>query len=164
MTRHTGAMRIYLPATPAELVARTDLGPRDGHAVTAGLRAVLPDEDDEGWEFSAQLAAADASLVLLTAPGAGRRRLVVTAEVPDAAVGGAREPSDPTVVRLVQPVSWADVVCVHVDELTVGADVSAALAGDAVAAERLAEADLLWYDATELDALAAELRDGLGEP
>ncbi len=158
MAGHTGVMRIYLPASPAELVARTDLDARDVHAVTPALRTALPEEDDEGLEFSAQLAAADAALTLLTAPEAGRRRLVVTADVPAAVVAPGEDPDDPTVVRLVESVGWADVVCVHVDEREAHQDVVAALGGDDDAVARLAERDLLWYDAAELDALADELR------
>lgn len=157
MNGHTGAMRIYLPATPAELVARRGLGARDVHGVTPALRAALPEEDDEGWEFSAQLAAADASLALLAAPGAGRRRLVVSVDVPDAAVVPVPD-GRPTSLRLDAPVIWLDVVCVHVDGAEARADIAAALHGDADAAARLGERDLLWYDVTELDALAEELR------
>jgi hypothetical protein len=42
-----------------------------------------------------------------------------------------------------------------VDEAAAEEDVVAALAGDDEAVERLAERDLLWYDASELDRLAA---------
>ena len=71
-------MRIYLPTTLDELDRLGgDPGPRRAHAVTAALRAALPDEDDEGWEFVAQLVAADESLALLAdRPGAPRLRLV----------------------------------------------------------------------------------------
>lgn len=157
MTGHTGAVRIYLPATPAELVTRGDLAPREVHGVTPTLRAALPDEDDEAREFSAQLAAADASLALLAAPGSGRRRLVVSVDVPDAAVV-VSPAAQPTTLRLNAAVTWLDVVCVHVDGPEARADVAAALRGDADAAARLGDHGLLWYDVTELNALAEELR------
>jgi hypothetical protein len=52
-------------------------------------------------------------------------------------------------------VSWDRVACAHIDEPAAEADVVAALGGDDVAGERLAERDLLWYDATELERLGA---------
>ena len=65
---HTGLVRIYLPASLDELdPASGPLSARRAHAVTPALRAMFPDEDDEGLEYAAQLAAADDSL------GAARR-------------------------------------------------------------------------------------------
>ncbi|WP_019136694.1 DUF6912 family protein [Cellulomonas massiliensis] len=143
-------MRIYLPATLDELDGA--LRPRRAHAVTSALRAELPDEDDEGLEFAAQLAAAAGSLELIAAsPDAPRLRLVVSADVPDAAVTVA-EGAEPSAVDvgLVAPDAIA---CVHVDEPQARPDVERAIAGDADAAERLEEADLLWYDVSELRAI-----------
>jgi len=155
-------MRIYLPAT-LDLLAgarsaadgRTtlDLAPGRAHTVTAALAAALPDEDQEGLEYSAHLAAADDSLALLAlAPGAPRLRLVLTLEVPGGAVVDA--PGDAAVLTPsavdVAAVTGARLVCAHVDEPEAAADVAATLAGDDAAVERLVERDLLWYDATEL--------------
>jgi len=156
-------MRIYLPAT-LDLVAgarpaaggRTtlDVAPGRAHTVTAALAAALPDEDQEGLEYAAHLAAADDSLAALAlAPQAPRLRLVLTLEVPDDAVVDA--PGDaailtPSAVDVVVPVAGATLVCAHVDEPEAAADVVATLAGDDAAVERLVERDLLWYDATEL--------------
>ncbi|MCU1432199.1 MAG: hypothetical protein JWP95_1304 [Actinotalea sp.] len=151
-------MRIYLPATLTELGATAGLPPRLVHAVTPALRAALPDEDEEGLEFAAQLLAADDSLDRLdgTAPG-GRRRVVVAADVPEAVVESVEddEAHAPSVVRLTSSVSWDRVACAHIDEPAAEADVVAALGGDDVAGERLAERDMLWYDATELERLGA---------
>lgn len=149
-------MRIYLPAVLPELADPAGLGPRTVHAVTPALREALPDEDDEGLEFSAQLLAADDSLDRLAEhPGAARRRVVVAADVPEEAVRPVVDPDVPSVVELVVPVSWDDVACAHVDEAAAEQDVVAALAGDEPAADRLAERDLLWYDVTELAELAS---------
>lgn len=149
-------MRIYLPAVLPELADPSGLGPRTVHAVTPALRAALPDEDDEGLEFSAQLLAADDSLERLADhPDARRRRVVVAADVPEDAVRALVDPDLPSAVELVEPVGWDDVACAHVDEAAAEGDVVAALAGDEVAADRLAERDLLWYDVTELAGLAA---------
>jgi len=148
-------VRIYLPATLDELDA-SELPPRRGHAVTAALRAALPDEDDEGLEFAAQLMAADDSLDLIRASrSAPRLRLVVSVDVPDDRVATVDDAEDgaPSLVEVVGPLAVADVACVHVDEPGAATDVEAALAGDDDAEERLDDADLLWYDATELAAI-----------
>ena len=153
-------MRIYLPATLLDLDLpgagpRPDLAPRRVHAVTPALRAMFPDDDDEGLEFAAQLAAADDSLELLAAtPAAPRLRLVLTAEVSDDAVAGV-DPGDavPSAVDLLVGVEWDAIACGHVDEPAAAPDVVGAIEGDDDAAERLDERDLLWYDATELDAI-----------
>ena len=55
-------MRIYLPATAADLSA-AEISPRTAHAATQALVAALPEEDEEGLEVSASLCAADSSLV-----------------------------------------------------------------------------------------------------
>lgn len=149
-------MRIYLPATLEELDRPDGLGPRPVHAVTPALRAALPDEDDEGLEYAAQLLAADDSLDLIGEAGARRRRrLVVAADVADGLVQPVAPGQDmaPSLVRLTAAVPWSDVACAHVDEPAAEADVVAALAGDESAVERLVERDLLWYDASELDQL-----------
>lgn len=147
-------MRIYLPADLDELDTDGDLAPRRGHAVTGALRALLPDEDDESLEYAAQLAAADDSLALLAQrPAAPRLRVVVSVDVPDALV---RAPADddalPSAVE-VGAVARDLIACVHVDEPDAAADVAAAAAGDSAAAERVEEADLLWYDASEIAAI-----------
>ena len=149
-------MRIYVPATFAELDQRHGLAPRLVHAVTPGLRAALPDEDEEGLEYAAQLLAADDSLERLAdVVAAPRRRVVITVDVPEAVVDAVDDAHAPSVVRLTTTVGWDDVACAHVDEADAEADVVAALGGDDDAMERLAERDLLWYDASELGHLTA---------
>lgn len=150
-------MRIYLPATLSELADPEGLGPRVVHAVTPGLRAALPDEDEEGLEYAAQLLAADDSLDLI---GTGApRRVVVAADVEAEAVTPlGDDDAAPSAVRLLEAVPWDDVACAHVDEPAARPDVTATLAGDEDAADRLAERDLLWFDVTELAALAREAR------
>jgi hypothetical protein len=149
-------VRIYLPASLDELdPASAPLSARRSHAVTPALRAMFPDEDDEGLEYAAQLAAADDSLVLLGGrPGAPQLRCVVSADVADAAVLAPSDDDDvPSAVELTRAVPQADVICVHVDEPAAATDVALAAGGDEEAAARLDERDLLWYDATELAAV-----------
>ena len=113
---------------------------------------MFPDEDDEGLEFAAQLAAADDSLELLGArPAAPQLRLVVSVDVPDSAVLEVSSDEDvPSAVELTHAVPQEDVICVHVDEPGAAADVVLAASGDEAAVDRLDERDLLWYDASEL--------------
>ena len=145
-------MRVYLPATLDELDhLDVDTGPRRAHAVTAALRAALPDEDDEGWEFVAQLVAADDSLALLAdRPAVPRMRLVLAADVPDESVVPDPDPdAEVTAVTVLSGVGPDAVVCAHVDEPSAAADVVAAVAGDDAAVQRLEDRDLLWYDVSE---------------
>jgi len=152
-TRHTVPVRVYLPATLDQL---DHLGPvipaGPAHAVTPALRSALPDEDDEGWEYSALLAAADDSLALLAAHADGPRlRVVVAADVPDEAVTVPAGPHEVASAVRVAAVPRQAIVSVHVDEPEAAADVVAALGADPAAAERVDERELLWYDVTELD-------------
>ncbi|MGV8967332.1 MAG: DUF6912 family protein [Cellulomonas sp.] len=153
-------MRIYLPATLLDLAPTPDggrlvLGPRRAHAVTPALRALFPDDEDEGLEYAAQLAAADDSLDLLgRTPPAPRRRLVLAADVADGDVSLDLDPEvAPSAVQVASPVPWDAIVCGHVDEPAAEPDVAAALTGDDAAVEHLDERDLLWYDASELGAI-----------
>jgi len=155
-------MRLYLPATATDLHSPTGISPRWAHAVTAALRAELPDEDDEGLEMAATLAAADESVRLVAADRSVPRRVVVAADVPDDAVQVPEvlgEEQLPTAVEVVSPVAWGKVASLHVDEQAASADVAAAAAGDDDALERAADRDLLWYDVVELDALRRELSE-----
>ena len=161
----TGAMRIYLPATAAHLRAPA-LGssqePCPAHAATPALARALPEEDEEGLEVSASLCAADASLVLLAEPGfegLADRRIVIAADVDAECVRELAVEGDtlPGSVEVSGKILWEDVAALLVDEAEAEADVRAARLGDEDAFERAAEADLLWYDVTERDALAESL-------
>ncbi|WP_372595168.1 hypothetical protein [Actinotalea sp.] len=152
-------MRIYLPSTLAELGHPEGLNPRVVHAVTPALRAALPEEDDEGLEYVAQLLAADDSVDLLaTQPPADARwrRVVVAADVAEDLVVALDDDGEQTAsaMRLTALVPWSDVACAHVDEASAEAEVRAAAEGDDDAAERLVERDLLWFDVSELAGLA----------
>lgn len=144
-------MRVYLAAVLDELPYE-QVGPGRAHAVTPELRAGLPGEDEEAWEYAALLAAADDALRLLARrPHAPRLRVVLAADVPEGLVDAGTGPDEPaSAVELVGGVSWATVVSVHVDEPAAATEVVATLAGDAAAEDRLAERELLWYDVTEV--------------
>jgi hypothetical protein len=145
------AVRVYLPAVLDQLPCE-QVGPGRAHAVTPELRSGLPEEDDEGWEYAALLAAADDALGLLRRhPGSPRLRVVLAADVPDGLVDAGTGPDDPaSAVDLVAGVPWDAVVSIHVDEPAASPDVLAALTGDRAADERLVERELLWYDVTEV--------------
>ena len=154
-------MRIYLPATAADLSA-PEISVRLVHAATRALSEALPEEDEEGLEVSASLCAADSSLMRLAEPGneeVASRRVVIAADV-DAEALRECEVGDevlPGTVELLAPVSWDDVAALLVDEPEAEPDVAAARTGEEEAFERAAEADLLWYDACERRAVAAEI-------
>ncbi|QAY63323.1 hypothetical protein ET495_08755 [Xylanimonas allomyrinae] len=167
-------MRLYVPATLDELDAAVVTasaatwtvpgGP--AHAVTAALASSLPDEDDEGREWLAFLAAAHDSLLRIAgAPDGVRLRVVVTVEVPDDAVAaGPGEGSPASQVTVTRSLPGTKVVAVHVDEPEAAADVAEVLdaaASDAPEAEavlddaiqRVTDRDLLWYAPEELRAI-----------
>lgn len=104
-------MRVYVPATLpllSRFVANGSVPPGPAHAVTAALRAELPDAGDEEWEYAALTAAAHASAAMLRGD-APRRRVVIVAEVPEATE------SDGTGVELGEPVPMRLVQAVHAD-------------------------------------------------
>lgn len=167
-------MRIYLPATPAD-VAMSVLSGRVVHAATEALAREVNDEDRDYLEAIAFNAAADDSLRVVAALFAGKadsrfgvvlpergglrpRRVVIAAEVAPEKCRDLAQPEEylPTALGLSEELSWDDVVSIHVD----GADMEAyVLAGpdDEAAFEVLAEEDLLWYDVSERLELAFEL-------
>lgn len=151
--RETAVVRLYVPTTLPALADPACLHPLTAHAVTAPLAAALPEEDVEGLEFAAMLAAADESVELVGAdPAAPRRRVVVVAEVPGPEPR-ARHGALPSAVEPPSDIPWSRVVSLHVDDVDAAADVAAAADGDEAALDRAAERDLLWYDVSELDLL-----------
>jgi hypothetical protein len=130
-------VRVYLPATTNVLRTLVDdgrlAGPLTAFAVTPGLREfyALSDAgaDEEELEYAALLAAARASLRLVDVdPGAARRRVVLAADVPDAAVTEVEDPdADRGAVRVTGEVALRDVASAHVDGAEAEDDVRAAV-------------------------------------
>jgi hypothetical protein len=164
-------MRLYVPATLDELdsaavTARATtwtVPARHAHAVTAALVSSLPQEDDEGLEWHAFLAAAHDSLLLVAGvPGVVPLRVVVTVEVPDEAVAAtADDDGAQSRVRVTADVAGVPLVAVHVDEPAAAPDIRAVLDLAASSApgtedglddaiQRVTDRDLLWYDPSEL--------------
>jgi hypothetical protein len=168
-------VRVYLPATLTGLPTLSDVGltPGPAFAVTDRLRVAsappgpgAEDPHDLADELAeaALLAAADAGLEILAAdPSAPPRRVVVAADLPVRAVPGEAG-AHPAAVECDRPVRRADVASVLVDDVAAGPAVAAAVAalraGDAAAFEAARdELDghaLSWYDASELEVLAAD--------
>ena len=130
-------MRVYLPATTTVLRTLVDdgvlTGPHTAFAVTPELRSFYEvsdaDADSEELEYAALLAAARASLRLIDIdPGAARRRVVVAADVSDAAVTPLDDPdTDRGAARVDADIRVADVASAHIDGAEAEQDVSAAV-------------------------------------
>jgi uncharacterized protein DUF6912 len=133
-------VRVYLPATTTILRSLVEegrlTGPATAFAVTPGLRRFYArsdaDADIEELEYAALLAAARASLRLLDVdPFAARRRVVLSADVPDTEVteiADADADADPGAVRVAGDVALADVASAHIDGAQAEEDVRAAVA------------------------------------
>lgn len=160
-------MRVYLPATSATLrtllAARELSAPLTAFAVTPGLREWYVDEDLEELEYAALLEAARASLRLLDGDtAAARRRVVLAADVQDAAVQ-VRDDLDRGVVHVVTPLELGSVASVHVDDADAQPAVAAAAEaitaadlGDEAAQNRVDDAEgfeLSWYATQEISVL-----------
>jgi hypothetical protein len=130
-------VRVYLPATTTVLRSLVDDGrlpdPQRGFAVTPQLRdfyAVSDAEaDTEELEYAALLTAARSSLRLLDIdPGAARRRVVIAADVADAAVIPSTDPdAERGEVQVGADVRLQDVASVHIDGTEAEDDVRAAV-------------------------------------
>lgn len=169
-------MRVYLPTTFAGLARALSTGevaapPGQAllaHAVTPALREWYAEGDEEELEYAALTDAARGSLGLLgTTPGEVARRVVLAADVddaaarPDAAAGRSA-------VRLSAPVPWRRLASVHVDDAEAVPDVQAAVAALPAAAtgdddaqftvDAVEDHELLWYATQEVAELLDRVR------
>ena len=165
-------MRIFVPATSADLAVLVEAGqfgspPITAFAVTPGLREWYVDDDPDELEYAAMLEAARASLRMIDSdPTVARRRVVVAVEVAAAEVA-VRDDLDRGVVRVSAVVAMADIAAVHVDDAD--AEAAVALAAQAIIASDLGEADaqaavddaegyeLSWYANQEIAGLLETL-------
>jgi hypothetical protein len=165
----TNLVRVYLPATiplVAALREGDELGRPAGavHAVTPALREWYTEGDEEELEYVAFSRAAQEALRLLRAdPGAPRRRVVISADVPESAVMSASQDLGTSEVTLCAPVSRRAVASFHIDDREAESDVAAAAsaveeaaAGDPDAqftVDSAEDHELLWYAPEEIDDL-----------
>ena len=159
-------MRVYFGTTYdglRELYRTSSLGPAPllGHAVTPALRESYAEGDTEELEYVALTAAALDSLRMLAKHDCEpRRRAVVAADVPDAAVTALHD-NGPSAVDVSAVVPLAKVDAIHVDdpqaEGAVDAALSALEAGGAatVEVEDVQAEDLMWFATQELPFLLA---------
>ncbi|MDN4482633.1 DUF6912 family protein [Demequina lignilytica] len=140
-------MRVYIPARPDQIPTITSgmWEPPLGFAVTGPLLDLVDSDDDDELAEVVLDVAAWASLEDLGAP----LRLVVVAEVSRSESEAAPDVS-PAAVRLTGRIPTSAIACAFMDESEAGDDAAGAAAGDEEAADRLAERDLLWYDASEI--------------
>ena len=159
-------MRVYLPSTLTglrALAARGEVGPAPvaAYAVTPGLREEYSgagNEDLEELEYAAMTEAARDSMRLLAAdPDARRRRVVLAADVPDAAVTPAPQ-LGPAGVHVKAPVPLRRVVSVHVDDSDAEPDVAEAARTPEAPPEGLGDRELMWFAVQEI----ADLLHGSG--
>ncbi|MFG3600809.1 DUF6912 family protein [Micromonospora chersina] len=163
-------VRVYVPATVPMLARLREEGLAGGeaHAVTPELREWYAEGDEEELEYVAFTRAAQEALLLLRAdPGAPRRRVVVSVDLPGRAVGRIGGELGSSVVRLSGPVPVKSVAAIHVDGAEAAEDVAAAAevvaeaqAGDPDAqftVDGAEDHELEWYDVTELDLLLREV-------
>ncbi len=153
-------MRLYVPATLSELDEvkgnKINLTPRRAHTATEALirqYAVEDITDIEEVEYGAFMAAADDSLMLIAAaPNEQWTRVIISVDVPDAAVAPVEAAPDEALsaVDITQDLGPTKIVCVHVDEPEAAGDIQGVLEGKETAIIALGERDLLWYDVSEL--------------
>jgi len=142
-------MRVYIPAHVDDLASANhgSWQPVTAFCVTDLLREAAPAADDEELAEIARAAAAEFSLTQLKSP----LRAVVVADV----LRDEVEPDSgthPAAVTLTTRVPSGVVACAFVDEPDAADDVVKAVLGDEAAWDRLDERELLWFDASELDA------------
>jgi hypothetical protein len=161
-------VRVYLPSTLPALRRLLETGqvgdpPLPAFAVTGALREWYAEGDDEELEYAALQLAARASLRLLDVdPDAPPRRVVVVAEVPDAAVvpapavdRGAVHVGDPVAMRLVRSLHVDDPAAEEDVRVAVESVVAAELGSEdaAFAVEQAEGHELQWYASQELGPL-----------
>lgn len=154
-------MRIYIPLTLADLSSEP-ISARPIHAVTAGLAQHFPNEDQEGLEMVATLAAADDSLRFMDTQTRNFQRIVAVAEVADTCLVTPPSGDDVLVTQrnLIGVVVWDRVEAILVDEPGSEAIIQQAIAGDEEAFMACGDIELMWYDVIERDAVRAMLEAG----
>lgn len=164
-----GLVRVYLPATLSALSRLSEHGelepPGEAHAVTPTLREWYAEGDEEELEYVAFTRAAQGALRLLRHdPGAPRRRVVVSADLPATTLHRGVPELGSSVVGIVGAVPLSSVAAIHVDSEGAEDDIGAAVEAVEAAAggdedaqftvDGAEDHELEWYDPSELAQLA----------
>ncbi|XCB30712.1 hypothetical protein RQN30_04865 [Arcanobacterium hippocoleae] len=152
-------MRIFVPFKLADL-SGIDISSRLVHGVTSNLCKAVPDEDAEGLEYVATLAAADDSLRMMSLEDTcSFRRIVAVAEVANSllTLPEADDEVLESAIYLAEPIPITKFESFLVDEPGKEILVQSAVAGDENAFIATEDIELLWYDAIERKALYQEL-------
>lgn len=147
-------IRLFVPLTPARLAEALRSGQVrcDGPVFRAEPSALADPDEVEAAEFHALCSAAAGSLALLVDSDEPPQRTVAVVRATLEGLSTDRERS-----LLTEPVAWADVDAVYLDEPEAGPDLTAVL--DAVRREEeptdaqydaVEERALLWFAPTEL--------------
>jgi len=153
-------MRVYLPATAADLATAAPhlgiaiSGERTGFTLTFPQATPLSEAETEELEWEAFLTAAASSARLLAAdPNSSPMRVVLSLDVPPAAITATSPLANRQLSGVVIPdLRDAKIAAIHVDEPAT-APLIARLRAEPESTSALAavlDADLLWYDPTEL--------------
>ncbi len=143
-------MHVFLPGTVPALAALLDEGRLEGEPLTAFTAAPGPGGDSEEAEYEAMCAAAEESLRLLAAdPSAPRRRVVLTAEMPDHIVEHeARHGDDVARVSVRASIPYKKLRALHVDDERAVADVAKAV--EDPGSDAADDHELLWFAVQEI--------------
>ena len=164
-------MRVYVASTLSGLTRLLSDGgllvpagsTLTAHGVTRELWNASPEAEQDELEYTALMAAAYDSLVLIAdTPGERPARVVIVAEAPDQAVGRVVDVTSEVTVEV--DLLLARISAIHVDEPTAADVVRAAAAlvpaaqqgdADALDAVELEDYELLWYATQEIAELLA---------
>ncbi|SIO89528.1 DUF6912 family protein [Nocardiopsis sp. JB363] len=143
-------MYVFLPSTVPALAALLDEGRLEGEPLTAFTADPGPDGDPEEVEYEAMHAAAEESLRLLAAtPDAPRRRVVLTAEMPDHVVEHeARHDDGVARVSVRATIPYKKLKSAHVDDERAVTDVAKAIEDPGSGAAD--DHELLWFAVQEI--------------
>ncbi len=143
-------MRVYIPGSVSQLkeIAAGLWEPTHAFAATERMLELVPQLDPDEVADEVIHAAAMHSALQMHSP----LRVVVAADVPRADVAVERD-AHPASVAISGRLTRDAIACVFVDEPHAEQDAAGAIAGDESAQERLAERDLLWYDASEIEGI-----------
>lgn len=151
-------MYVFLPSTVPALSTLLDEGRLEGAPLTAFAADPGVGGDPEEAEYEAMYAAAKESLRMLAAdPDAPRRRVVLTAEMPDQVIEYQAREGDAVVrVSVRGAVPYKKLRSAHVDDVDATEDIAEAV--EDPVSDAAEEHELMWFAVQELRYLVEEAR------